>query len=211
MIKSNFNSLTSTRFVAQVEQIITAMTGNADFPEPWPATVPTLAQIQADFAAFQTELTATSAGDKTRIVARNAARSRLANDLNQLAYHVQTVAQDDATKLVASGFPLRQPRGGNHTPLPLPAPDRFQLVRGPVSGTVIVSSGRVEGAGSYDVQTTTGDPTVEANWIGAGSYKTCRRIQLEGLVPGKVYSVRIRALGSAGPGAWTPASSLMVV
>jgi hypothetical protein len=45
----------------------------------------------------------------------------------------------------------------------------------------------------------------------AGSFKNSSRIELPGLTPGKVYSVRLRALGAAGPGAWTPASSLMVV
>ena len=74
-----------------------------------------------------------------------------------------------------------------------------------------VIASKVQKAVSYDVQVATADPTVESNWNLAGSFAGCRRIELGGLTPGKVYSVRMRALGSAGPGPWTPASSLMVV
>ena len=211
MIKWNFNTLSPAGFLAQAESIVASMTGNADFPEPWPGNVPSLTQIRTELDAFQTELLATTAGDKTRIVARNAARSTLANDLTQLAFYVQTVAQGDDTKLATSGYPLRKPLTRTQV-FELPsAPSQLTLGRGVVSGMLVVRAGRVPGAGSYDVQITAGDPTVEANWAAAGSYKTCRRMELQGLTPGKVYSVRVRALGTAGPGAWTAPSSLMVV
>jgi hypothetical protein len=66
-------------------------------------------------------------------------------------------------------------------------------------------------AGSYDLQLTAGDPTVESNWIDAGAYKNCRRIELQGLAPYKTYSVRMRALGAAGYGAWTMPASVVVL
>jgi hypothetical protein len=52
---------------------------------------------------------------------------------------------------------------------------------------------------------------VEANWIDAGAYKNCRRIEVHGLTPLKVYSVRMRALGAAGYGAWTPVTNISVI
>jgi hypothetical protein len=74
-----------------------------------------------------------------------------------------------------------------------------------------VKASPVSKAGAYEVQTTTADPTIESNWTAAGSFMNCGHIELDGLTVGKVYSVRLRAIGSAGPGAWTPASSLMVI
>jgi hypothetical protein len=66
-------------------------------------------------------------------------------------------------------------------------------------------------AGSYDVQITSGDPTVEANWTSAGSYRNSGRIELTGLATLKTWSARMRALGSAGPGDWSVPVSLLAV
>src|SRR3569623_1823961 len=163
MILSSFTKLSDPNFVVQVQQIVEAMTGNAAFPEPWPATVPTLAQIQADFAAYQNAFTATASGDRGRIVERENARTKLAADLSQLALHVQMTAQGNTTLLATSGFPLRQ-RAPQSQPEAPPAPARIKLSRGEGSGTLVVSTSRVPTAGSNDVQVTTGAPTDEATW-----------------------------------------------
>ena len=211
MIKSNFNRLSSADYVSQVERILSAMSGNANFPEPWNPPVPSLAQIQTDFAAYQSALTATQAGDKTRKVERESARTRLSNDLNLLAFYVQTQAQGDDSKLATTGYPLKQP--SNRTRMrELPgAPENFEVIRGTVSGMIVIRASPVLEAGSYTVQIATADPTLESNWSEVGSYKNCGRIELQGLTPGKIYSVRMRALGVAGQGAWTVPASLMVV
>ena len=211
MIKWNFNRLSSLPFVAQTEQIVTALTGNANFPEPWPSTVPSLQQIQTDLAAYQAALTATNAGDRTRIVERDTARVKLQTDLTQLAFQLQTVSQGNDSLLATTGYPLRQPIQQSRIVEVPAAPDNFVLSRGVLSGSVLVRAKPVPKAASYDAQVTSADPTVEANWAMAGSFKNSSRIELQGLTPGKVYSVRLRALGAAGPGAWTPAQSLMVV
>jgi len=210
-INTSFTKLSNVNFAAQAERIVSAMTNNAAFPAPWPSTVPALAQIQADLATFQAAVNDTAAGDKKRIPDRKAARSTLAEDLKQLAFYVQTVAQGQETVLGTTGYPLRQiaPRAVN--PAVPAAPAGLKLIRGPVSGSLVVRAQRVPKSGSYDVQIATADPTVEANWTAAGTFKNCGRIELAGLTPGKVYSVRVRAIGTAGPGAWTPPSSLMVV
>lgn len=210
-LNSGFNKLKSADFVSQVERIVTAMTGNTAFPEPWPANVPTLAQIQADLAAFQAEATATSAGDRTRIATRKAARSKLQSDMTLLAYYLQSASQGDETLLSSTGFPLRAPVVQARIADVPAAPTDFLLTRGPLSGTLMARVRRVPKAGSYDAQVTAADPTVEANWTAAGSFKNSSRIELSGLTPGKVYYVRVRALGSGGPGAWTIPASLMVV
>lgn len=210
-IVSNFSKLSDPNFLAQAERIVTGMTGNAAFPAPWPATVPALAQIQTDLAAYQAAVTATAAGDRTRIEERKNARSTLAADLSLLAFNVQITAQGNTTLLASTGFPLRQ-RGVRPQVPTVPAPPaQVKLMRGPVSGSMVVSASRVPTAGSYDVQLTTADPTVEANWSDAGNFKNSRRIQLQGLTPLKTYSVRLRALGAGGYGGWTTATSVLVL
>ncbi len=79
------------------------------------------------------------------------------------------------------------------------------------AATFMQGARRVPDAACYDVQMTSADPTVETNWTAVGIFQNPRRIQVLGLTPGKVYWFRLRALGKAGPGAWTGAASLMAV
>jgi len=210
-VNSGFTQLSQANFVAQAGRIVTAMTGNANFPEPWPATVPSLARLQADLAALQGVVMATTAGDKTRTVERDQARNTMANDLTQLAFYVQNASQGDVGKLATTGFPLRQSPQRTQYPEVPPAPAQIALKRGPVSGTLVVNASRVSRAVSYEVQIATADPTVESSWSDVGTYTSSHRIQIPGLTAGKVYSVRMRAFGKAGYGPWATAESLMVV
>ena len=187
------------------------MTGNASFPEPWPSTVPPLAQIQKDLASFRDAVTATAAGDRTQIPARDAASATLVNDLGQLGLYVQAIANGNVDLVATTGFRLRR-HGTRSLVIDVPpAPEGVRTSGGMVSGTLLIRSTPVTRAASYDVQITAADPTVEANWTLAGSYKICGRIELAGLTPLKTYSVRLRALGSAGPGAWSVPVSCLVV
>lgn len=211
LINVSFNSLNPSALLAQAQGIVTAMTANPGFPEPWPGNVPTLAQIQTDWAALQTAVTATTAGDKTQIPQRNAAKQALADHLTHLGFYVQSLAGSDTVLLASTGFPLRQQTPRAKVVDAPPAPDRLRLGRGVNSGSLLVRASPVPKAASYDVQVTTGDPTVESNWIVAGSFMNCGRIELGGLTPLKTYSVRMRALNAAGPGAWTTPESLVVL
>lgn len=211
MIITTFSSLKPSAFISQVERIVQELTGNANFPEPWSTGVPSMAQLQTDFSAYQSVLSATTAGDKTRIFERNAARAQLANDLSLIGCYLQIASQNNANQLATTGFPLRQaPVRGPVTTVPA-APGKVMVSRGPLSGMLVVSSSKVQGAGSYNTQVATGDPTVEANWTAAGSSKNCRSFSIQGLTPGKLYSVRVCGVGRAGPGPWTTSGSLMVV
>jgi hypothetical protein len=209
MINMGFNVQRPADFLALAQQVVTSMTGNANFPEPWPAPVASLAQITSDLNALQAAVTATAAGDKTRLVERKTATSTLAKELSRLARYVELQADDDALKLSSSGFALRIVRTRSTVFDELPAPAKLSLAHGALSGQLNVRASPLEGAGSYQVQLCTTDPTVEANWTEAGVYKNCTRIQLNSLTPGKTYSVRMRGIGNAGPGSWTPAVSLM--
>lgn len=211
MIAYNFNSFSLPRFQAQAQRIVTAMTGNLQFPEPWPSKVPTLAQITADLTEFCSAYAATAGGDRGLIAARSRARATLANDLQQLGRYVEMMADGDGAMLAASGFDLRSRKAPSLVQTPLPPPQNLRLKRGEVSGLLIARVTKLPRAGSYDVQVTTADPTVESNWSGAGVYTQCRRIELSGLTPLKTYSVRVRGVSSAGPGAWTLPSSLLVL
>lgn len=211
MIIYDFSSLSLANYLASAQRIVTAVTGNANFPEPWPSSVPTLAQINTDLSRFANAYAATAGGDRGRIAERDAARSVLTNDLRQLGLYIEMTANGNDAMLASSGFDLsaRQPR--SVVTAPLPAPEFLKLQRGEVSGLLLAQVKKLSGAASYDVQVTTADPTVESNWTDAGIFTVCRRIELPGLTPLKTYSVRVRGISSAGPGAWSLPSSLTVL
>ena len=187
------------------------MTGNAQFPEPWPTSVPTLAQITADLNHFASVYAATSARDQSRIAERDAARQTLSTDLQQLALYVEMACGGDASVIATTGFDVitRKPRDTVNAPLA--APENLRLMQGEVSGLLLARVKSLPKASSYDVQIASADPTVETNWTDAGTYSGCRRIELSGLTPLKTYSVRVRGINSAGPGAWTLPASLTVL
>ncbi|MFX8684998.1 hypothetical protein ABTM63_19530, partial [Acinetobacter baumannii] len=84
-INSGFTTLSSANFLARAELIVAELTGNAHFPEPWPVTVPSLAQLREDVAAFGDAVRATAVNNRSRLVERNSRRQQLAADLTALA------------------------------------------------------------------------------------------------------------------------------
>ncbi len=55
--------------------------------------------------------------------------------------------------------------------------------------------------GSYEAQLST-DVNKADEWENAGAF-TAARTTFDELTPGKTYWARLRAIGSAGPGAWS--------
>ncbi len=207
----SFEDLSEADFLAKTELINSSMATNSNFPSPWPSPLASPSSLMALFSGYQTAFNAALTKDAAKIVLRNTARTSLSTYLKKFAPYLEVVANGDLAKLMGTGYSLRQssvPSGGTD---PLPAPTDFGVIRGDISGVLIAHARRLKGAGSFLVQTTDGDPTVEANWKNYIICINCMKIEITGQTPGKTVSVRMRAIGSNGPGVWTAAGSLMVV
>jgi len=182
------------------ERILVAMTSNADYPAP----VPALAVI----ATARTSLIAAGSAVKSgtlAVVARRQQRAQLVALLRSLALYVQQTCNGDLATLLTSGYPARK------IPAPvgqLPAPANLRLARGSVSGQLKARCNRVGHAGSYQWRYATAaaptvltltDPTLAASKA------------FNGLVPGTLYVVQVRVVGTQGPSDWSDSASLMVV
>ena len=207
---TTFDSLSEASYLAKAGSIVTALTANAYYPEPWVAQVPTLAQLTAAYTAYLDGYHAALSHDSLKIAQRNTARQALTELFKRLVPSLELVAQGNVQVLATTGYDLRKDivhgGGGNI----LPAPVDFRVEHGAKSGSFYIHVAKLTGAGSYEVQTAQGDPAIEANWHHALSSLTSAHILLEGWMPGQAYWIRIRGIGSAGAGVWTDPISLIV-
>lgn len=206
-----FERLSESDFQTKAGVIVAALTGNANFPEPWPAQVPSLAQITDALNTYRAAYHAALTRDTSKISQRNAARQTLTDLLKRLAPYLEAIAQGNPDVLATSGYDLRHDttRGGNNT---VPeAPSDFRVSHGQLSGTLDVHTAKLPGAGSYEVHLSQGDPSVEANWKLVITSTICNHIPLSGLTPGQTYWLRLRAINSLGAGVWTAPVSVIVI
>ena len=142
---------------------------------------------------------AVSNGDRVKISQRNLVRTEVEQKLLSFASNMPTKAGNDTC--------MRAPRRTNAAPLV--APLNMTVKHGELSGVMVIKASRQASAGSYDLQMTEGDVSVEENWKPMGMHMHCYRIEVKDLEPGKRYSFRLRGFGAHGSGPWSAPVSLI--
>ncbi|MEX8506438.1 fibronectin type III domain-containing protein [Leptothrix ochracea] len=210
---TSFSRLGESEFLKRMSQIVSAMTDNAFFPTPWPAPAPGMAEVSAAFERYRLALDASTTHDTIKILERQRARDALTDLVQGLAAYLGFVAQNDEIALQSTGFELRRtnsPRlsrsGG-----PLPAPEGLHLSHGVQHGEVDLKLDKLEGASSYEVQTTQGDPNVEDSWHHALLSVARKNITLSAMTPMQWVWVRVRGFDSQGAGRWSEPASIVVL
>lgn len=180
------------------EKVITGLTGNTAFPTP-PVT---LANIQTAKAGFTNGLTAARTGGPTQTAAKNNARQALLGSLRLTAGYVQINCHNDLAILLSSGF---EAMSTNRAQSPLEPPQGL-IIKNGSSGQLVATVSPVKNTSMYEgrAKGPTGD------WLPSVFTGDSRRIAFEGLTPGAVYTVQVRALGGAtGQSDWGDPSSHM--
>jgi hypothetical protein len=193
-VSLGFAKLNDGPLLSKAGYISEAMTGNPNFPTP----LPPMLDVSTAVAAYESALFAAEAGGKEKTAAKHAARKALLDILRLLALYVQQKCDGDMTKLLSSGFDaVKQPEPAGV----LPAPQNVTLKQGTLSGTLVLRGRPVPNAASYEAQQST-NIAQESAWQDLEAF-TAVRTTLNGLTPGTQYWARIRAVGAAGPGAWS--------
>ena len=185
--------------IALAQAHIAAMTGNADFP--------TAGRLPAD-AAFQTTLDDLIAADAAATAARTALKQALevrdAKELllevalNSRAAYCEAAQPANDAALAGTGLPLKS------APSPvgdLSAPSGLEASMGDHPGEVDLQWDAVYGAGSYEIECMEHGVPI-ATWQAVKTV-TRSRHTVEGLVTGKQYAFRVRAVGPKGPSPWS--------
>ncbi|MEY4918621.1 MAG: hypothetical protein RL616_2534 [Verrucomicrobiota bacterium] len=194
-IKLNFKGLSDLGIIQQCTNIKTALTGNAAFTTP----TPTLAAFTTLITTAQTKLTAADAAQQAAKLAtadKDAAITALLAGVKQLANYVSMTANGDGLKIQSAGFSLKStanPVGE------MPAPGNLSATGGDLEGECDLHWNPVNGRTNYlgEHRTTPSGPW-NPFYGGKKSSATAT-----GLVSGTQYDFRVRAVGAAGPGAWS--------
>ncbi|MGN6552974.1 MAG: fibronectin type III domain-containing protein [Verrucomicrobiota bacterium] len=195
-----FTRLKDADLLTFADSVVAGLTGNASFPTP----IVALPDLTAAVTDFRNAMAAAEDGGKRAIAARDAARAVLVGLLRQLAAYVESLAGEDLPMLLSSGF---QAVNTNRTRIVLPKPVILDLAN-EQSTMLAMRLQAVPTARSYEVRISDG-----ANgWRTVGIFTQARRILLENLTPGTVYTVQVRAIGGiTGSSDWSDPVSHMAL
>lgn len=179
----------------------TKMAGNAAFPTPLPPAAtydPALADFQAKLLAYRAAL---DTADQA-LMSKEAARGVLETLTAARGNYVEITA-GTAANVASAGMTPRAPG----SPIgELPAPANLVATMGDLEGEVDVAWNRVRGAASYIIECKLyNDPGA---WQQA-KISNKSRSTVNGLLSGKKYSFRVRAVGPLGEGAWSDDAVMM--
>lgn len=205
IVKAATGFLTSAgddRLITDVQGAINGLTDNPNFATP----APTLKAVSTALAAFTTAVAAAVNGGRELTAIKKAKRAELVSLMRQLASYVTVTSNGDLTVLLSSGFPYQKPV---RTPVGiLPAPVAPTLKLSAKSGQLDASISPIYGAASYNWRVALA--SAPATFV-QNAQTTSARTSFQGLTPGQVYNVEVKAVGSSGPSDWSEPSSAMVV
>lgn len=211
-VRTDFSRYGETAFGAKAVAIVTAITTEpllTLMPNPLPPLCPTRAALTAGLTAYQTAASVAADGSKAAILRRIDRRDELTAMLKDFAPHLEQAAKaaGDVSVLEESGYELRQPTAhGNSNGVP-PAP-LITLKRGKVSGTVVARvKPLLRHTDAYEAEYAVGEST---SFTGRVTSTTGSRITLVGLEVAKLHQVRVRGVGSRGPGDWSDPVGIVV-
>jgi hypothetical protein len=197
-IKLNLKSLTIPEKIARSQQIVTALTGNANFNTPHP----TLAQVTTAINELETASNAAQAARqeaKARTAAQNNKEESLDRIMTQLVAYVESIAGDDEELIMSAGLNVRGASTSvSSTP---PAPPSLTATAGDRDGEIDLSWDTVRSARSYVIEQSA-DPPTETSWKHA-SVSTRSQTTIEDLTSGTRYWFRVAAVTATGQSGWS--------
>lgn len=195
--KLTLKDLTLLQKIQKANDIVTALTGNANYPTPNPALATVTEKSDDAAAAFSVREQTKQLLDEKQ-TDMNTTETDLDATLTALMSYVESTSLGNAAKILSAGFEIK----GQPTPIgPMPQVQNLDSSTNAAEGVVILRWKAVKGAKSYEVQTSP-DPFTSQSWQGA-AVVTKATHTLTGLPTGARCWFRVRAIGTAGPGPWS--------
>ena len=187
-ISLSFNSAGDAIVLETAGSLLTNLYGNPAFPAP-PVLEVTL---QGAVTALTTAIAAQVQGGTAATAAKNNRKAELVNLLEARALHVQVACENDMAKLLSSGF---QSVSQNRAQSQLPKPAGVRLENG-LSGQLLLTADRIPNARCFEIDLALIDDEGKPGAMTtAGLHTKSRKMPVNGLIPGKLYLFRTRAVG----------------
>jgi hypothetical protein len=207
-MKTPFDGLSDTEILPKTGAILTTLANDPELLQLVMSLLPSMSSLQEAHDRHHESFNASLSGTGGKPEQLAADRRLLNRRFSALLTMIQLAAQEDSTLAARAG--IATPEKVPVSSPALTAPTNLRIWHAGKHGAVNSKYGRVKGAKSYLVEICEGDPTIEANWKFGAVSTTCTML-IEGLVPGTVYSFRIRAIRSTGPGPWSSIVTLMAI
>lgn len=188
-------------FALKVKTALTTELGSIYFA----AVTPSVSDL--DEAILSCEVAAGKETSKSVTILRHDRRANLADILTRMGMSCMLIANGNIEMLAHSGFPFRKTT--EHSQLPPGAPGDLKLKKGPLSGTVFATCDRPAHVDTLELQS--GADGDVGPWMAAGIFTSSRNMEVTGLTPGQHLWVRVRGVGTNGPGDWSDPATIMVV
>lgn len=188
-IKLDLQGKTVPQKIQFLRDIVTQMTGNANYTTPAPTLASITAKANALEAALGAQATAQQAA-KTATTNLETKEGEADAAVNSLSNYVWETSGGDEAKIQGAGMTLRAPKTPTTS---LPAPQGLAVTAGDEEGTLDATWDPVPKSKGYEVQTSP-DPVTGTSWEYAET-STASKTSLTGLPSGSKIWVRVRALG----------------
>jgi hypothetical protein len=186
-ISLSFTKLRDDDIDSKSLAIINSLVGNPNFPNP----VPTLVEVTASRNAYVEAMSANIKGGKNETSIKNQARKDLEENLRLLGLYVQANCKDNEVIAQSSGYDIQKTK----RPIGILAkPTNFKVDSGPVPGSLIVSSDKIDGAKGYIFEITNTPLTNDSVW--KPIFSSTKNCLFDGLLSGSQYALRMAGLGS---------------
>ncbi len=202
----SFSRALPEQILAQGYAVLKALTGNVNF-----STLPIdLNVLKTSLDAYAISIGEAKDGGRKAILLRNQQGEEIIRMLKALATYVELNCKDDINVFLTSGF---QPRSTSRaTAQPLDQPTIASVDQG-VSGQLLAAIKAVRKAKTYELRyaAVAAAGAAPASWSTLTVPNAKSALSVDGLTPGTVYALQIRAYGTLGYTAWSDSVTRMCI
>jgi hypothetical protein len=196
-IKLNLHKMNVAAKPQFARQVVTAMTGNDNYPNPDPP-LDTITQAAEELEKSYNACNTARLDAVAKASSQDDSENKLDIALAKLANYVENASDRDESKILTAGMSVRakaSPIGS------LSAPAALSATAGDMDGEIDLSWDCVHGAKTY-VAEKSPDPITADSWK-LIKISTKSSIKVTGLVSGTKYWFRVAGIGAAGQGPWS--------
>src|SRR2546427_173631 len=199
-----YTAMSDDDVVLRGTAVVTGLTGNSHF-QILPVD---LATLKAAIESFHALIVGAQDGSRKVIAEKNKQREAVIKMLRLLARYVEITSDGDMAMFTSSGF---VPASTTKLPTsPLPLPVIRSVTHGVLSGELVVQVEAIPKAVNYEIRYgTVVNGAAPSSWTSKVVTKVRPPVGIEGLTPGMIYAIQVRALGKLGYTAWTDSTTCM--